>query len=134
MANKMYPKGAEKLLGAQINFATDTIKAALVPSGYTFSNAHEYAADLGALVGPSVELEGKSIAGGVFDASDVSFGALAGGSAVKALVLFKDSGSAATSPLIAYYDEVVGFPFNTNGGAVSIPWSDGALKIISLVA
>jgi len=133
MANKLYPKGAEKLLGAQINLAADTIKAALVPSGYTFSNAHEHVADLGTLVGQPVVLEGKVIAGGVFDANDVAFGAIAAGSTVKALVLFKDSGSPATSPLIAYYDDVVGFPFSTNGGAVSIPWSDGALKIISLV-
>lgn len=134
MANKMYPKGAEKLLGAQINFPADTIKAALVSSGYTFSAAHEFASDLGTLVGSPVTLDSKSIAGGVFDAADVAFGALAAGSTVKAVVLFKDSGNPSTSPLLCYFDEVTGFPFATNGAAVSVPWSDGSAKIISLVA
>ena len=31
MANKFFPRGAQKVLGASINLATDTIKAALVP-------------------------------------------------------------------------------------------------------
>lgn len=134
MANKMYPKGAEKLLGAQINFSADTIKAALVSSGYTFSTAHEFVSDLGALVGSPMVLDSKSITGGVFDAADIAFGALASGSTVKAVVLFKDSGNPSTSALLCYFDEVTGFPFTTNGGALSVPWSDGAGKIISLVA
>lgn len=134
MANKLYPKGAEKLLGAQINLATDPIKAVLVPSTYTFSNAHEFLADLGAVVGAAATLANKSIAGGVFDAADLNFGALASGSTCKALVLFKDSGNPATSDLLCYFDEITGFPFSTNGGSLSVPWSDGPAKIISLVA
>lgn len=133
MANKFYPKGAQKVLSAAINFSTDTIKAALVPSAYVYSDTHEFQSDLGAVVGVPVALANKAVAGGVFDADDISFGALAAGSTVKAIALFKDTGSAATSPLIAYYDVVTGFPFATNGGEVGIPWSDGAAKILSLV-
>ena len=133
MANKFYPKGAQKILSAAINFSTDTIKAVLLPSTYVFSESHEYLSDLGAVVGAPVELVGKTVAGGVFDAEDISFGAVAAGNTVKAIGLFKETGAAATSPLIAYYDAVTGFPFTTNGGGVSTPWADGPAKILSLV-
>lgn len=133
MANKFYPKGAQKVLSGAINFNADTIKAALVPAAYAYSDAHEFLADLGTVVGIPVTLQNKTVAGGVFDADDISFGALAAGSTVKAIALFKDTGNAATSPLLAYYDVVTGFPFSTNGSEVSTPWSDGPAKILSLV-
>lgn len=133
MANKFYPKGAQKLLSGAINFSADTIKAVLVPVAYAYSDTHEFLSDLGAVVGAAVELQNKVVTGGVFDADDISFGAVAAGSTVKAIALFKDSGSAATSPLLAYYDVVTGFPFSTNGSEVSTPWSDGPAKILSLV-
>lgn len=134
MANKFYPKGAEKLLGAQVNFSTANISAALVSSSYTYSDSHEFLSEAGTLVGSAVALANKVITGGVFDADDVAFGALAPGSTVKALVLFRDTGSAATSPLLCYLDEITGFPFATNGGDVSVPWSNGVAKIVSLIA
>lgn len=134
MANKFYPKGAEKSLSGATNFMAHAIAVAIVPAGYTYSNAHEYLADVGALVGSPVVLTNKSINGGVFDADDAAFGALAPGSIAKALVLFKNTGDPATSPLLCYLDEVVGFPFQTNGGDVGIPWSDGPSKILSLVS
>ncbi|KKI11818.1 MULTISPECIES: hypothetical protein [Comamonas] len=133
MANKFYPKGAQKLLSGAINFSADTIKAVLVPAAYVYSDTHEFLSDLGAVVGAAVELQNKVVTGGVFDADDISFGAVAAGSTVKAIALFKDTGSAATSPLLAYYDVVTGFPFSTNGSEVSTPWSDGPAKILSLV-
>lgn len=133
MSNTFYPKGAQKILRAQINFGTDTIKAVLVPTAYTFSAAHEFLSDVGATVGTAQTLANKTTDGGVFDADDPDFGALAAGSTVKGLVLYKDSGSAATSPLVCYLDEVIGFPFPTNGGVVKVPWSDGVAKILSLM-
>jgi hypothetical protein len=133
MANKFYPKGAQKVLSGAINFSADTIKAALVPAAYTYSDTHEFLSELGAVVGAAVELQNKTVAGGVFDADDISFGAVAAGSTVKAIVLFKDTGNAATSSLLAYYDVVTGFPFSTNGSEVSTPWSDGPAKILALV-
>lgn len=133
MANTFYPKGAQKTLSAQIDFSANTISAALVPSGYTYSAAHEFLSDIGTIVGTKVDLANKSVTGGVFDADDLSFGALTAGSTVKALVLYKDTGTPSTSSLLCYLDEVIGFPFATNGGAVAIPWSNGSAKILSLV-
>lgn len=133
MANTFYPKGAQKVLGAQIDFSANNISAALVPSGYTYSVAHEFLSEIGGLVGAPVALANKDITGGVFDADDLDFGALASGSVVKALAIYKDTGAPATSPLLFYLDVVTGFPFATNGGGVSIPWSNSVAKIFSLV-
>ena len=129
MANTSYPLGMQKLLGASIDFLDDTIKAALLPSTYTFSAAHEFVAALGTRIGTDQTLTGKSVTGGVLDADDPDFGALAPGNTVKALVIYKDTGNASTSPVLFYYDVVAGFPFATNGGALTIPWDSGIKKI-----
>ena len=133
MANTFYPKGAQKVLGGQINFSANNISVVLVPSGYTYSVAHEFLSEIGGLVGAPVALANKDITGGVFDADDLDFGALAPGNTVKGLAIYKDTGAPATSPLLCYLDVVIGFPFATNGGGVIVPWSDGAAKILSLV-
>lgn len=133
MANALYPKGKEKILSAAINFATDTIKAVLVSSGYTYSTAHEFLSDLGATtLGAAQELTSKTVTGGAFDAADVTFPTLTAGNTVKALVLFKDTGVAGSSPLIDYIDDVTGLPMATNGGDVQIQWSNGQYRIFSL--
>lgn len=133
MANTFYPKGAQKVLGAKIDFSANNISAVLVPSGYTYSVAHEFLSEIGGFVGAPVALANNDITGGVFDADDLDFGALASGSVVKALAIYKDTGAPATSPLLCYLDVIIGFPFATNGGGVSIPWSNGAAKVLSLV-
>lgn len=134
MAKNLYPKGAERILNAQISFASDTIKVALLSDGYTYSAAHEFLANVSAnVVGTAQILATKTIAGGVFDAADVEFGALAAGSTVKAFILYRDTGVAGTSPLLIYSDEATGFPFATSGGSVTVPWSNGPAKIMSLV-
>ena len=132
MANTSYPKGMEKLLSGSINVPSDTIKAALLPNTYALSAAHEYLSQLGSLVGIAQTLTGKSVTGGVFDADDVDFGALAPGSNVGAMAIFKDTGNASTSPVLLFCDTATGLPMVTNGGAVTIPWDDGPKKIARL--
>lgn len=134
MANKLFPKGAEKMLSAAIDYASDTIKACLVSNSYTYSTAHEFLSDLGTTVGTAQTLATKSVTDGVFDADDLDFGALAPGDTVKALALVKDTGNPSTSPLLMYLDSgpSVGLPFNTNGGGVTVPWNGDAKKIFRL--
>ncbi len=117
------------MLGATIDFIDDTMKAALLPGTYTFSAAHEFVADLGMRIGIDQALASKSIAGGVLDADDLDFGALAPSNTVKAMVVYKDTGNTSTSPVLFYFDTVAGFPFATNGGALTVPWDDGVKKI-----
>ena len=132
MANTFYPKGAQKILGGQIDFSTHPISAALVPSGYTYSAAHEFLADVGTVIGTAVALAGKSVTGGAFDANDTDLGALAGGSTLGSILLFKDTGSAASSPVLAHLTKITGFPLSTSGTNVSVRWNDGSTKIFSL--
>lgn len=132
MANSAYPKGAQRILSAGINFAAHTIKAALVTTAYTFSAAHEFLSEVGTRVGTDQELLNKSVTGGVLDADDLDFGALAPGNTIKAVIVYRDTGNASTSPLLFYFDVVTGLPFATNGGAVTIPWDAGVKKIARL--
>lgn len=133
MANKFYPLGKEKMLRGAINFDADTIKAALVTSAYTYSDTHEFFSSASAaLLGTAQTLTNKTTTAGVFDADDVTFAALAAGNTIKAIVLYKDTGVSTTSPLLAYLDTVTGFPMNTFGGDVVVPWSNGTAKIFAL--
>lgn len=134
MAKGFYPKGAEKMLRASINYDSDTIKVAILSSSYTYSAAHEFYSDVSAyVIGTPQTLTSKATTGGVFDAADPDFGAIAAGSTMGMLVLYKDTGTAGTSPLLEYNSDVTGFPAATHGGGVTIPWNNGAGRIFSLM-
>ena len=133
MANKLYPLGAQKILGA-VNLSTDTIKAALLSDAYTYSAAHEFLSDVSATVlDTAVTLTSKSITGGVFDAADVVFALVAPGANAKFVVLYVDTGVAGTSSLLFLVDTATGLPMATNGGDITVQWDSGANKIFSLV-
>lgn len=61
-----------------------------------------------------------SVAAGTFDSADPLFSSLTGDQ-VESLLMFKDTGSEATSILIAFYDTFVsGMPLTPNGGDVTV--------------
>jgi hypothetical protein len=133
MANALYNKAKEKFLnpgtlgtsdGSSIKISADTIKVALVDTGtYTFSAAHEFYSSVSGVVGTPQTLASKTATNGVFDAADVTFTAVSGAS-VEALIIYKDTGSAASSPLIAYIDTVSsGLPVTPNSGDIGVSWS-----------
>ena len=128
-----YPKGAQKVWSGAVNFMGDTLKVALLPSTYVFDGAHEFLADVGATIGTAQTLVGKTVTGGVFDADDANFGALASGSNIGSAAIYKDAGSPATSPLLLHITDVVGLPLSTNGSGVMLGWSNGAARIFNLV-
>lgn len=134
MANALYGKGKEKLLSAAINLSSDTIKVALVSSAYSQNlTTDEFYSTISAhVLGTPQTLGTKSITLGVFDAADVTFAAVTSGSTAKGLVIYKDTGLAASSPLLAFIDTITGFPLATNGGDITVTWDNGALKIFSL--
>lgn len=134
MANALYNKGKEKLLSAGINMLTDTIKAALVKSAYTVDLAtHEFLSDLGAnVLSTNQTLTGRSITGGVFDAAAMTWPSVTAGDTASFVVLFKDTGSAATSPLIYYIDTITNFPTTTNGADITVQDNGGANKVFAL--
>lgn len=134
MSNALYAKGKEKILSGSINLPSDTIKASLLSSSYTANlSTDEFWSTISAnLLNTSQTLGSKSVTGGVFDAADVTFTAVTSGSTVKAVVIWKDTGTPSTSPLLVYIDTITGFPLATNGGDITITWDNGSYKIFSL--
>ena len=127
MANALYPKWKEQLLQftTNNNLSAGTVKVALVDTGvYTYNAANQfYTSVSSAVVGTPQTIGSKTFTNGVFDGADVTFTAVTG-SSIEALVLYIDTGTAATSPLVAYIDtSVTGLPVTPNGGDISITWN-----------
>lgn len=126
MANALYPKWKEQLLQftANNNLSAGTVKVAMVSAGYTYSSANQFYSSVSAsVVGTPQTLTSKTFTNGVFDAGDVTFTAVSG-SQVVSLVIYIDTGTAATSPLVAFIDTgVTNLPVTPNGGDISITWN-----------
>lgn len=133
MANALYDKGRQGFLDGSIDWDTDTIKVVLVDTGtYTVNlSTHQFFSSVSGVVGSAQTLGSKTVTDGVADAADVTFTAVSGAS-VEALVIYKDTGSSATSNLIAYIDTATGLPVTPNGGDITVVWDNGANKIFKL--
>lgn len=135
MANTLYDKARERFLRGQINWDTDTMKVCLVDKNVYTPNftTHEYLSDVSgsAIIAAGVTLTGKSSTGGAADANDVTFTAVSGAES-EALIIYKDTGDTATSPLLALIDSATGLPITPNGGDIIVVWDNGANKIFKL--
>jgi len=135
MANALYGKFKQKLLEGSINLTSDTIKAVLVDiAAYSVSiNSDEFLSSIpsGDRIATSSALTGKSVTLGVFDADDVTWTSVSGDPS-EAVVLIKDTGDPATSPLICYIDTATGLAVTPNGNNITCTWSNGASKIFAL--
>lgn len=135
MANTLYDFARQRFLEAQINWMTDTVKVILVDTGaYTPQTAvHQYLSDIptsARIAGPAT-MAGKATTGGAADANDVTFSAVIGAS-IEAIIIYVDSGTEATSPLIAYIDTATGLPITPNGGDIIVTWDNGTNKIFKV--
>ena len=112
---------------------SDNVKAVLVTSGYAYSASHQNYNDItpAARVTSEILLSEKTTTDGAADADDIVFQSVSG-SQVKAIVLYVDSGTESTSPLIAYLDTATGLPITPNGGDIIVTWDNGANKIFKL--
>lgn len=135
MSNALYAKAKEKFLSASINLSSDTIKVVLIDAAdYTVNlSTHEFLSDVpgAALVGTAQTLASKTVTSGIFDAADVTFTAVTGDPS-EAILIYKDTGTGTTSPLIAYIDTATNLPVTPNGGNINIAWDNGASKIFTL--
>lgn len=138
MANTLYDKARESFLGQNpaLDWDTDNIKAALA-RGYTFSNSHQFLSDVtsgggGTIVATSANLASKTVTAGVADAADITFPAVPTGAACAHIILYKDTGTSSTSPLIGCVDTATNLPVSPNGGDITIGWDNGASKIYKL--
>jgi hypothetical protein len=136
MANALYTLGKQGLLHGSFVLDTDTIKVALLSSSYSpnLSTDQFYSTVNSNTIGTPQTMGGISITNGVFNGSSVTFSAVAGGSTVKYFLIYKDTGTAGTSPLLVLIDTTTGvsLPFNTNGGDITFTPDSGTNKIFKL--
>lgn len=135
MANALYDKGRQKFLEGNISWNGDSIRCVLIDTaGYSVDLAvHEFLSDipLAARVSTSSALTGKTTTAGVANANPVTFAGVSGAQS-EAIVIYKDTGAEATSPLIAYLDTATGLPVTPNGSDIIVNWSTGSVKIFKL--
>ena len=139
MAEYIYLSLKEKIGQGEINWTTDTIKGMLVTDSYTVDTAnHIYKSDVsGEASGTGYTAGGKAITNPTvtkdysnnwseYDADDLQWP----NSTIDArgLILYKDTGDANTSPLIAYFD--FGQTESSVDGIFTVHWSvDGAFLV-----
>lgn len=136
MANALYVAFRNGVLGShatRVDLDADTLKLALIDHGTDTPNVttDDFYNDISAgLVGAlSSALTSKTIgtvAAGTFDADNVTLTAVSGNS-VESVNLIKDTGSAATSDLIAYWDTGTGLPVTPNGGDITVTFNASGL-------
>lgn len=135
MSNQLYDKGREKFLRGEISWNNDNIKAVLVDvADYTVNIAtHEFLSDVAAIgrVATSGNMGTKTTTAGVADVADFTFAGVSGDPS-EAIIFYKDTGTAATSPLISYHDTATGLPVTPNGGDINIQIDNGSNKLFKL--
>lgn len=128
MANAVYPKYKEAILAASANVSltTGTVKVALSTAAY--NSAHDFYDDVSAnSIGTPQTIGSTTVTNGLFDGGDVTFTSVSG-SQVTSLIIYIDTGSAATSRLVTFLDtNVTGLPVTPNGGNISITWSGSGI-------
>lgn len=139
MADVFYNGFKKNIMNGNIDLDTDTIKVALVTSSYTPDvDTHEDFADVtNEVTGTGYTAGGDTITNpavtqdntddtGVFDGDDVSWPSST--ITARGAVIYKDTGTAATSWLIAYLDFTT--DESSSDGTFSIQWSaDGILTL-----
>lgn len=124
MANRVYTKCKQAFLSSSINFSSDTIKAALVSSSYSPNTATDQfwsTVSANAITTP-VALTSKSVTDGVFNADPTTFPSVASGTATY-VVIYKDTGTSSTSPLILLIDSATNLPITATGGDLVVNWN-----------
>lgn len=147
MAATLYLEAKSKFGKAGINWLTDTIKIALVGTGYVLDPVnHRNWSDVSAsqVVGTGytaggVALSSKTVGEDTankeaeYKAANVTFTALdvttPADKKVAGVVIYKDTGTATTSTLIAFLDGA-DYPKITNGGDFTVQFAaEGAFKL-----
>jgi hypothetical protein len=127
--SSLYPQGAAHLLGkaTKIDLVADTIKVLFYSAAYV--STHEFVSDLtgASIIARSPALASKTVTNGVFDAADVTITAVSG-SSFSHVLLYKDTGTDSSSPLIANFDIT---SFTPSGADVSVVFNASGLFSIA---
>lgn len=133
MANGLYKLGAKALLDGGINLSSDLIKVAIVDGAsytpnlttdqfYTTISAH--------VIGTPQAIANGTTTLGVYNGDDVTQTSVTAGT-YEYLVIYKDTGTPGTSPLICLFDTATGLPLTASGGDVTITWNASGIFSIA---
>jgi hypothetical protein len=128
MANAIYPKFKQALLDSSTNadLNDNTVKVALIDTAdEAYNAADEFLSDVtgAGIVGTAQTIGTTTVTTGLFDGDNVTFTAVTG-DPCEALIIYIDTGVAATSRLVAFIDTgVTGLPVTPNGGDITITWN-----------
>ena len=137
MSNALYEKGREFCLEGAIPWLTANIKVVSIDEDddVPVLATDDFLDDIlaGAREFTSGNLASKTSTDGVADAADLApaFSGAAGDT-FESITIFRDSGSAATSELIANIDTATGLPLTPDGGNIDITWSSAGDRIFKL--
>lgn len=140
MANQLYNNFKKNIMNGAIDLDTDTIKVALVTSAYTINiDTHEFFSSItNEVSGTGYTAGGKTLTTpavtedttndrGVFDADDVSWTTAT--ITARAAIIYKSTGSSATSPLIGYVD--FGSDQVSTAGTFTISWNASGIVLLT---
>lgn len=133
MADTAYDLFLQALLAGTNDLATATIKLMLV----NIAGGH-YTPDFttdqfitviagGDQIAITSALTSVTITDGVFDAANTLWASVASGPAAGAFVIFIDTGTPSTSPLLAYIDSYSGLPVTPNGSNIDVSFTGSGI-------
>lgn len=135
MANAFYTLGIERFLKGSISWNSDTIKIQFIDdTNYTPNlSTHEYLSDVSntSWVGSATALASKGTTGGKASAANTTVASVSG-STIKYILIYKDTGTPSSSPLICLIDTATGLPYTPTGSDIVVVWDTGTNGIFLL--
>jgi hypothetical protein len=128
MANALFDSGRDGFLNGEFNWSADSFKIILLSSQYTVDLLnHTTTANVGGTVAISGVMTTITPGKGVADASDLTISGVAG-TTITQYIIFHDT----SKRLIAYFDTSSNLPVVTNGGNITLQWSNASERIFKL--
>jgi len=142
MANWWYTKGLEAFANGNVDWMNDNIKFAFIDGAdYTLDSGeggagdqyyHQITGESGiAVIANSANLSSKNCDLGIFDAADETVNSVTGDQ-FEYIIVYKDTGTPTTSPLLFGYDTASGLPFTPSGSNIQVQWDSGEYKMAAL--
>ncbi len=130
MANQntfLYNNARSMFATGQINWPTAAVHAVLVNAAYAPQPSHQFFSEVpvGAVM-KDVAMTGLAQTNGICYGVIPQFNAFASAATVVALLLYINGGTPATSPLIYYSSDGVGFPFKPLGFNYAVGFDQAA--------
>jgi hypothetical protein len=124
----VYPTAVDAFMLGSFSMTAATIKAQLVTGAYGYSSVHQFFSSVGGRVGSPVALTGRAVGNEYFSSGPLVFPAVTTGSTIAAVVIYRDSGSEASSQLIAHLNrraDTTPLAIITDGGDITLTWPVG---------